>query len=107
MGELHERDAHEIVELVRGGQISAKEVLETFAERIERYNEELNAFVFIALDEARARAADIDRRIAAGEDPGPLAGLPVGIKELEYVAGWPATHASVPHKDEIAPHDSV
>ena len=69
------------------GDVSAKEVLETFAERIERYNEELNAIVHLDLDGARAQAAKIDSRVAAGEDPGPLAGVPIGIKDLEDVAG--------------------
>ncbi len=107
MSDLWKFDACEIAVRVRAGEVSAKEVLETFAERIEAYDSELNAFVFIELDQARAQAAEIDRRVAAGEEPGPLCGVPVGIKELEYVAGWPATHASVPHKDEIAPRDSV
>src|SRR5204863_2085794 len=56
---------------------------------------------------ARAAAAAIDTHIAAGEDPGPLAGVPIGIKELERVEGWPDTGASVPHKDEIAPRDAI
>src|SRR5204863_7368809 len=94
---IWKRDACEIADLVRAGEISAKEVLETFAERIEQYNEELNAIIYLDLDQARADASEIDRRVAAGEDPGPLAGVPVGIKELERVKGWPNTHASVPY----------
>ncbi|MEX2395173.1 MAG: amidase, partial [Actinomycetota bacterium] len=100
-------DAHQIADLVRGGEVSAKEVLESFIERIETYNEELNAFVHLDLDGARAQAAAIDTRIAAGEAVGSLAGVPIGIKELEQVAGWPDTGASVPHADEIAERDGV
>jgi Asp-tRNA(Asn)/Glu-tRNA(Gln) amidotransferase A subunit family amidase len=100
-------DAHEIADRVRDGEVSAKEVLETFVERIERYNEELNAIVHIDLDGARAQAAAIDQRIAQGEEVGALAGVPLGIKELELVEGMPATHASVPHSDKIAERDGV
>jgi aspartyl-tRNA(Asn)/glutamyl-tRNA(Gln) amidotransferase subunit A len=104
---IWKQDAYEIADLVRAGEISAKEVLEIFAERIETYNEELNAIIFLDLDQARADAAEIDRRVAAGEDPGPLAGVPMGIKELESVRGWPNTHASVPYADNVATEDAV
>lgn len=100
-------DAHEIADLVRGGDISAKETLEVFLERIDAHNEELNAIVHLDPDRARAEAAEVDRRLAAGDDPGPLAGLPIGIKELEHVRGWPSTGASVPHSGEVAERDGV
>ncbi len=105
--DIHERDATQIADDVRAGKISAKEVLEAAAERIERFNGELNAIVHLDLDGARAQAARIDDQVARGDDPGPLAGVPLGIKELEAVEGWPFTHASVPHRDEIAERDGV
>lgn len=101
------RDAYEIADLVRAGEVSAKEVLETFLERIDQSNEALNAFVHLEADRARTDAAEIDRRVAAGEDPGPLAGVPIGIKDLEDVAGMPTRHGSVPYKDHIAERDNV
>ena len=107
MADLWKLEASELADRVRAGEISSKEVFESFAERIERYNDELNAIIHLDVDAARAQAAEIDRRVSAGEDPGPLAGVPIGIKELESVEGWPATHASVPHKDEIAQRDGV
>jgi aspartyl-tRNA(Asn)/glutamyl-tRNA(Gln) amidotransferase subunit A len=105
--DIHKLDASEIADKVRAGDVSAKEVLEAVTERIERFNEDLNAIIHLDLDGARAQAARIDEAIAQGNDPGPLAGVPLGIKELESVEGWPATHASVPHKDKIAARDSV
>lgn len=104
---LWKLDAWEVAELVRSGEVSAKEVLEVFLERIEAYNKELNAFVYLDLDRARAEAADIDRRIAAGEDPGPLSGVPIGVKDLEDVVGMPTTHGSVIYKDNIANADTT
>jgi aspartyl-tRNA(Asn)/glutamyl-tRNA(Gln) amidotransferase subunit A len=105
--DIHKLDASEIADRVRAGEVSAKEVLDAVVERIERYNEELNAIVFLDLDAARTQAAKVDERVANGDDPGALAGVPLGIKELEAVKGWPYTGASVPHRDEIAPRDGV
>jgi len=104
---LWELDAWQIADHVRGGDVSAKEVLEAFAERIETYNEELNAIVYLDLDRARADAAGIDERVAAGDDPGPLAGVPLGIKDLENVAGMPTTYGSVPYKDNVPQTDGI
>jgi aspartyl-tRNA(Asn)/glutamyl-tRNA(Gln) amidotransferase subunit A len=104
---LWEKDAYEIADLVRAGGVSAKEALEAHLERIDAHNETLNAIVHLDVDGARAAAAAVDERVAAGENPGPLAGVPIGVKELERVEGMPDTGASVPHKDEIAPRDAV
>lgn len=101
------RDAAELADLVRAEEMSAKEVLEVFLERIDRSDESLNAFVHLDPDGARAQAAEIDRRIAAGEDPGPLSGVPIGIKDLENVKGMPTRFGSVPYKDNVAERDGV
>lgn len=97
----------EIADVVRSGDTSAKEVLEVFLERIESFNPELNAFVFLDLDRARAEAAEIDRRLGAGEDVGKMAGVPIGVKDLEDSEGMPTTHGSVIYKDNIAKSDSI
>jgi aspartyl-tRNA(Asn)/glutamyl-tRNA(Gln) amidotransferase subunit A len=99
--------AHEIADLVRSGELSSKEVLEVFLERIEAFNPELNAFVFLDFERARAQASEIDRRIASREDPGPLTGVPIGVKDLEDVAGMPTTHGSVIHKDNVPSTNSL
>jgi len=106
-GQIWELDTYEIADRVRAGDVSAKEVLETFAERIESYNAELNAIVHLDLDGARAAASDIDARIAKGEDPGALAGVPLGIKDLEDVAGMPTTNGSIPYKDNVPTADGI
>ena len=106
-GSIWKRDAYEIADLVRSGEVSAKEVLEAFLERIEAHNHELNAFVHLDADAAREQAAKIDERIAAGEDPGPLAGVVIGIKDLENVVGMPTQLGSVPYKDNLPDHDCV
>jgi Asp-tRNA(Asn)/Glu-tRNA(Gln) amidotransferase A subunit family amidase len=62
--------------------------------RIERSDGPVNAVVLTCPEEATAAAAAVDARIAAGEDPGPLAGLPLLVKDNEDVAGLPTTFGS-------------
>jgi aspartyl-tRNA(Asn)/glutamyl-tRNA(Gln) amidotransferase subunit A len=103
--ELWQRDAWDLAERVRAGEVSARELLEVSLARIEQFDPELNAVWFLDPDRARADAELVDRRIEAGEDPGRFAGIPMGVKELAQVQGWPDTHASVPYADAIAEFD--
>ncbi|MDQ1509922.1 MAG: aspartyl-tRNA(Asn)/glutamyl-tRNA(Gln) amidotransferase subunit, partial [Actinomycetota bacterium] len=107
MTELWERDAWELADDVRAGALSAVDLLDYFLARVERFNEELNAFCFLDVDRARADAAEIDAAVARGEDPGVWAGVPMGVKELVAVEGWPDTHASMLYKDAIADHTAT
>ena len=73
--------------------MSALEVVEASLARVETHNGTVNAVVTLnprALDDARA----IDKRIARGDDPGLLAGLPVGIKDVTPVASLRTTYGS-------------
>src|ERR1044071_2377576 len=101
--ELWERPATALADAVRSGEISASELLEMYLGRIERAQPDLNAFVFLDADGARKRPAAIDAEVRAGRDPGPLGGLPLAVKELTPVEGWPDTHASRAFEDDIAP----
>jgi aspartyl-tRNA(Asn)/glutamyl-tRNA(Gln) amidotransferase subunit A len=99
---LHEDDAVAIADRVRAGELRAVDVLEHHLARIARLDGTLHAFVFVDEERARRTAEDIDGRVRAGEDPGPLAGVPLAIKELEAVEGWPDTGASTAWRDHIA-----
>jgi aspartyl-tRNA(Asn)/glutamyl-tRNA(Gln) amidotransferase subunit A len=91
--------ATEAGDAVRTGELLASELLENCIARIERDNERLNAFVHLDLESARKQAAEIDRRVADGDDPGPFAGVPFGVKDLEDCAGMPTSHGSLLYKD--------
>ena len=65
------------------------------------------AYLEVRTDEARKRAADLDRRIAAGEDPGPLAGVPVALKDNLSLAGSPLTCASKILSGYVAPYTAT
>ena len=88
--------AIEIADSVRSGERSAREVLDEYLGRIEAGNEPLNAFVHLDADLAHAAAAKVDEQVAAGQDPGPFAGVPFGVKDLEDCAGMPTSHGSLP-----------
>ncbi len=86
-----------IAERVRTRQQSAREVTELAIARIEALNPTINAFVSWDAEGALAQADDIDRRITSGEDVGPLAGVPMGVKDLEAVRGFVTSFGSDLH----------
>ena len=94
MTEVWERDAWELADAVRSGAQRSTELLDVFVERVEKFNPELNAFCYLDLEGARARAAAIDDAVARGDDPGVWAGVPMGVKEL-VVGGGLARHARI------------
>jgi aspartyl-tRNA(Asn)/glutamyl-tRNA(Gln) amidotransferase subunit A len=94
MGEADRMTAIEIAASVRAGERSAREVVDEHLARIDGGNGPLNAFVHVDEDGARSTADGIDARVAAGEDPGPFAGVPFGVKDLEDCAGMPTSHGS-------------
>ena len=75
------RSCREIRDEIRAGKTSAVSVMKDTLERIRTLNPEINAFRETFDDEAMAEARKIDERLARGEDPGPLTGVPVGIKD--------------------------
>jgi aspartyl-tRNA(Asn)/glutamyl-tRNA(Gln) amidotransferase subunit A len=107
MTDLWARDAWELADDVRGGKLSAVELLDVSLDRLERFNDDLNAVVYTDVDAARARAQEIDAEVKAGADPGPFAGIPMGVKELTQAQGFPDTHASVMYKDRVAAVDGT
>jgi len=73
--------AIETARAVRAGERSAVATLEESLLSIERSNGDLNVFLHVHRDEARGHAEAIDATVASGGDPGPLAGVPIGIKD--------------------------
>ena len=79
---------------VRAGERSAREVVEEHLARIEGREAELHAFNLVMADAARAAADEVDRVVASGGDPGPLAGVPVALKDNLCTTGIPTTCSS-------------
>lgn len=93
---------------VSEGHITPTEVIDFFAERIEKRNPGINAFVYTKFDDARAEAKKLEARMARGEDVGPLAGVPVGLKDfLPSKKGWTNSHGGVKSLIRVDEADSV
>ena len=107
MADVHFTSAYELAAQIRAREISPPEVIEACLARMEQTHAVLNAFVAVRADEALAEARALGERLAHGEDPGRLCGLPVGIKDLDDVQGLPTTYGSLPFKDNLPPRDSV
>jgi AtzE family amidohydrolase len=76
-----------IAAAVRGREVSARDVVAAALARVDKRNPALNAFTAVFAERALAEAEAVDRAIAAGRDPGPLAGVPFAVKNLFDVAG--------------------
>jgi aspartyl-tRNA(Asn)/glutamyl-tRNA(Gln) amidotransferase subunit A len=107
MTELHWRPAYELVAMMRRRELKPSELMAATVARIEALNPRLNAFCATRFDEAMAEARLLDEKIALGTATGSLAGLPLGVKDLEDVAGMVTTFGSAPFKDNRAQADSV
>ncbi len=83
-----------IATAVASGALTATEVVSDHIDRAERSQEQINAFTLIHREDALIAAAAIDSRVRAGEDVGPLAGVPIAIKDLIDHAGYPNTAGS-------------
>ncbi|MBN2033069.1 MAG: amidase [Deltaproteobacteria bacterium] len=104
---IHERSAVELVRLIRAGDISPLEVMVETLRRIERVNPLLNAFISLRAEEAIDEAKAMTRRLGAGEAPGMLGGVPIGVKDLEDVADMVTSFGSVPFKNHRVARDST
>lgn len=98
--------ATQIAALVRSRQLSAREVAEAALDRLEAVNPELNAVVECRPEETLSAADALDARIAGGEDPGPMAGVPVTIKVIVDQRGYATTNGVTLQRDLIAERDN-
>ncbi|MFP6599373.1 MAG: amidase family protein [Deltaproteobacteria bacterium] len=105
--ELYELSASETARLVGSGQLSPLETVQACLDRIEATDEDINAFVYLDPNRALAEARAQEKELVAGRSPGPLAGVALGVKDLEDVGGMPTSFGSVAFKDRVADRDAV
>ena len=94
-----------LVDAYRSGSLSPVEVSELAQTRIAEANPTLHAFILATPELARGQAAAAQTAYRNGS-AGPLAGVPVSIKDAFHISGHVTTLGSVAHADDVAPHDS-
>ena len=105
MTELHLLTAIELRRLIGARQVSPVEIVGHCLARIERLNGVLVAFCDMRREAALADARRAEKAVMAGEELGPLHGLPIGIKDMNDVAGLATTYGSFLYKDNIVATD--
>lgn len=100
--EIHGLTAAGVARRVREGDLTATAIVEALLKRIDERNDRTNAFVTVTDELARETAREVDEAVENGESLGPLAGVPVAIKDLDDVAGVVTTHGSKLLEDHVA-----
>lgn len=107
MAKLNELTICEAAKGLRAGKFSAVELLGDCLDVVKKKDKELNAFITVDEEGAKAAAVEVDKKFAAGEKLPVLAGIPVGIKDLIYTKGVRTTCASPILKDFVPPYDAT
>lgn len=107
MAELSYKSALELTALIRGREVKPSEAVAYALTRVEALNGKLNAFCAMRAEQAMAEARAMDQRIARREEIGLLAGVPIGVKDLEEVAGMATTFGSKAFRDNLAAEDAI
>src|SRR3954452_22835332 len=97
---MWERSATDLAQAIRDREVSAREVVGAFYDRIEERNGEVNAIVTLLDREAALELAD-------AAPPGPLQGLPIAVKDLEDTAGMRTTYGSKLFAEHVPASDSL
>ncbi len=105
--ELYTLTARELADKIKAREVSAREVADAFLRRIEATDGDVRAFVTVTADQARAAADAVDRRLAAGEAVGPLAGVPVALKDNLCTAGVETTCSSKILRGFVPPYNAT
>jgi len=99
--------AGEIAAAVRSGERSARQVTEEALAEVAGRDGEIHAFLLVLADDALTRADAIDQAVAAGHNPGPLAGVPVALKDNLCTRGIPTTCGSKILEGWRPPYDAT
>ena len=89
----------EVARRIRVGALTPREAVESYLDRIERADGDLNSYILVRAEEALAEADELPE--------GPLRGVPVAVKDVIDVAGVPTTAASRILADNVAKHDAA
>ena len=99
--------ASEISRAILEGQLTPVEVVQTYLDRIDRLDPSLSAYITVTRGEALGEAEAIAQKIKSGVNPGPLAGVPIAIKDQFWTKGILTTNGSNVYKDFVPETDST
>ncbi len=121
--ELPDLPAHELVRRLNAGETSAVEIVQSALRRIEAVegrapstapyqpqpgdDSAVHAYISLQRERALERARAIDDELARGEQPGPLAGVPLSVKDIFCVEGTPSTAGSKMLENYVAPYTAT
>ncbi|MGP3972597.1 Asp-tRNA(Asn)/Glu-tRNA(Gln) amidotransferase subunit GatA [Streptomyces sp. 8N114] len=106
-GELIKLTAAELAAKIASGEVTAVEATEAHLARIEAVDEKINAFLHVDREGALAQAREVDAKRERGEKLGPLAGVPLALKDLFTTEGVPTTAGSKILEGWIPPYDAT
>ena len=104
---LVELTACELKQRLEAGDVTSVEVTQVLLDRIEAHDGQVGAFLHVTGEAALAQAAEVDRRRQAGKPLGPLAGLPVAVKDVLCDSDVPTTCASRMLESFRPPYDAT
>ncbi|MFD0867339.1 amidase, partial [Tessaracoccus lubricantis] len=101
------KSAAELGRLMAAGELTSEELTRACLEQIEALNPIVNAFLAVDPEHALAQARAVDARRAAGEELGPLAGVPIGVKDNYCTTDFPTTCGSRMLEGWVPPYDAT
>src|SRR5688572_15440734 len=104
---LLDQSAAQLRQQLESRKVSSREVAQAFLDHIAKADGRIDAFLSVEPDRSLARAKDIDERRASGKSVGPLAGLPVAIKDVICTKGWTTTCGSKMLAKFVPPYDAT
>jgi amidase len=104
---VHFKSATELANEIRRGEITSSDLLNLYLDRIQRYNNDINAVVALDITAARARAAEADKAFAQSQEWGPLHGVPMTVKDVFEVVGMPTTSGDPKLKGYIPKRNAI
>src|SRR5471032_1075259 len=107
MNEILDFDAQTLARLIRQRELSALEVTNASLEQMQQFEPTLHAFCTPTAELARSQAQAIDKQLANGESVGPLAGVPMAIKDLINTAGVKTTSGSFVYEHFVPDEDDI
>ncbi len=105
--DLVRQSARVLAEAIQAGEVTAREVTQAHLDRIAQVDDRVHAFLHVGADEALAQADAVDAKHASGQQLGPLAGVPLALKDIVAMKGVPTTCGSRILEGWIAPYDAT